>query len=304
MGHMVHIESPDLEITLTCTVYGGVDNAVDITWSGPAVHSQPALLEINGGNFTSSLTLTNVTMFFSGVYECTARYINNLCTSSISSDLRLDVIAPPSIVYQTQSPYIVDSGINVDLGFRFLAHPSFTDVNCSSPNGEINMSTPGIRFTRVNNNDMFQILLSITVFHVVNTHGGNYSCTANNLAGAITGTILLIVRPVVVPQQVFARNGDNVSLTCVVQSFPEPFFIWEKYVDSNDSDSIEDEFSSSFESGENTITASSLTFDPIQYGNAGVYRCVVSFNATLEASSNGSLLAGDYTASLFYYRRG
>ena len=289
MGHMVHIESPNLEIILTCTVYGGVGNAVDIVWNGSAVDSQPPVVEINDGNYTSNLILTNVTMFFSGVYNCTARYSNNLCTSSISSDLRLDVIAPPTVISQTQSPLIVNSGVNIGLQFRLLAHPSFTNVTCSSPNGEISSGTPGISFTRVNNNDVFQIILSITIFTVAHAQGGNYSCTANNLAGAITATILLIVRPVVVPQQVLARNGENISLTCVVQSFPEPFFTWEKYIDSNnDSDSIPDQFSSSIENE----TASSFVFEPIQYVNAGIYRCVVTFNASLQISSNGTLLAG------------
>lgn len=293
MGNMVHIEAPDLELTLTCTVYGGPGNAVSIVWSGPAVQSQPAIVEINDGNFTSNLSLTNATMFFSGVYECTARYNNSLCTTSISSDLRLDIIAPPSIISQTQSPYVVNSGVNVGLDFQFLAHPSFTDVNCSGPNGEIKVNSPGFSFNRANSDSNFQIILSTTVSNVNYIHGGNYLCTANNSAGTITATILLIVRPVVEPQQVLARNGDNVSLTCLVQSFPEPFYMWEKYVDSNDSDSLPDMFSSSFGNSENRETGPLLTFEPIQYGDAGLYRCVVTFNATLEVSSNGSLLAGN-----------
>ena len=287
MGHMVHIESPELEIVLTCTVYGGtgVGNAVDIVWSGPAVTSQPATMDLNDGNYTSNLTLTNVTMFFSGVYECTARYVNSLCTTSISSDLRLDVIAPPSVIFETQSPHIVSREANVRFMFRFLAHPSFTSVTCNSPTGE-NITS----FTRVNNNDAFEITLSITVSRVVHADGGNYSCTANNIAGSIIATTLLIVRPEVVPQQVLARNGDNISLNCSTQSIPEPSFRWEN-IYLNDSNSIPD---LSIGSGENTETDSSLTFEPIQYENAGVYRCVVLFiAASLEISSNGVLLAGD-----------
>ena len=296
MGHMVHIESPELEIVLTCTVYGGVGNAVDIVWSGPTVNSQPAIVEINDGNYTSNLILTNVTMFFSGVYECTARYVNSLCTTSISSDLRLDVIAPPSVIFVMQSPHIVSSGANVDFMFRFLAHPSFTNITCNSPTGNnITMSTPGISFARVNNNDAFEITLSITVFRVVHAQGGDYSCTANNLAGSITATTLLIVRPEVVPQQVLARNGDNISLTCLTQSIPEPSFIWEN-IDRNDGNSL------SIGSGENTETDSSLTFEPIQYENAGIYRCVIFFMAaSLEISSNGILLAGDVNIMVAFY---
>lgn len=293
MGHMVLIETPDLEITLTCTVYGGPGNAVNIVWSGPRVLSQPGIVEVNDGSFTSNLTLTNVTMFFSGVYECTARYNNSLCTSSISSNLRLDVIAPPSIIEHTQSPNIVNSGVNVGLSFRFLAHPSFTNVSCSGPNGVIMVNTPGFSFSRTNSDSNYQITLSTTVRNVNYIVGGNYLCTANNSAGIITATVLLIVRPVVEPQHVLARNGDNVSFMCFVQSFPEPFYIWEKNVDSTDGDSIPDMFSSSFGSGENRETGPLLTFEPVQYGNTGSYQCVVTFNATLEVSSNGVLLAGN-----------
>ena len=288
---MVHVESPELAITYTCTINGSAGNAVDIEWSGPAVQTQPMVVEISDGIFTSNLTLTNVTMFFSGVYQCTARYSNILCTSDISSNTRLDVIAPPEILAQTQSPYIVDRGRFISLLFNFVAHPSFTDVQCSGPSGE------EVIFFRIDNDAVFQIRIRIEISSVNFIHGGMYSCVANNIAGNISAMVLLIVRPIVEPQQVLALNGDNTTLMCLAQSIPEPLYIWEKFVDSNDSDSIPDEFTSALSlSGENPIiTDTFLNFEPIRHGDEGVYRCVITIiDGTQEVSSqsDGIILTG------------
>ena len=287
---MVHVESPELAITYTCTINGSAGNAVDIEWSGPAVQIQPTVVEISDGIFMSSLILTNVTMFDSGIYECTARYSNNLCTSNVSSNARLDVIAPPEVLDQTLSPYIVDRGRFISLFFDFVAHPSFTDTQCSDPTGE------EVNFVRLNNDDFFQIKISIDISSVNFIHGGTYTCAANNIAGDINATVLLIIRPVVEPHLVLTRNGDNITLTCLAQSIPEPSYIWEKFVDSNDSDSIPDEFTSAFRSGENPmITDPFLNFEPIQYGDEGVYRCVITIIDEVQevsSQSDGIILTG------------
>ena len=288
---MVHVESPELAVTYTCTVNGSAGNAVDIEWSGPAVQTQPTVVEISDGIFTSNLTLTNVTMFFSGVYQCTARYSNILCTSDISSNATLDVIAPPKIHSQTQSPSIVDRGRFIFLLFNFVAHPSFTDVQCGGPSGE------EVTFSRIDDDTVFQISIRIEISSVNFIDGGMYDCVVNNIAGNITATVLLIVRPIVEPQQVLALNGDSTTLMCLAQSIPEPLYIWERFLDGNDSDSIPDEFTSALSlSDENsTISDPFLNFEPIQYGDEGVYRCVITItDGTQEVSSqsDGILLTG------------
>lgn len=299
MDHLVYNQSPNLVISLTCSVNGGTgNNIMDIEWSGPAVEQQPATIQTDLGIFTSNLILTRATMFFSGVYQCTAGYDNSLCTANVSSNARLDVIARPSIVDQTQSPHIVDKGVNVSLLFDFSAHPSFTSTSCSGPDGDIKMNTSSITLTRVDNHTTFQVILVINISIVNYAHGGIYTCVANNSAGDIRAMVLLIVRPIVEPELTLARMGDNITLMCLAQSFPEPSYLWEmiSMTDSGGSGSVLD-VSNAFESGssENQIvTQPTLEFNPIEYGDNGNYRCVITFNGVWQVSSNEALLSGRY----------
>ena len=291
----MYIESPHLKIILTCSVNGGA-GSVDIVWSGPAVQFQPATIQTDHGIFTSNLILTRATMFVSGMYQCTAGYDNSLCIANVSSNVRLDVVAPPSIVDQTQSPHIVDKGVNLSLLFEFAAHPSFTNVHCSGPDGDIKMNTSSITLTRFDNDTTFQVRLLIDISIVNHVHGGMYTCAANNTAGDMSATVLLLVRPVVDPELNLAKMGDNVTLRCLAQSFPMPSYLWEaiSMTDSGGSGSILDVFNM-FQSGngENRIvTQPTLEFKSVEYGDNGNYRCVITFNRIWQVSSNEVLIAG------------
>lgn len=295
MGRMVFVETPNLEVSFTCTVNGGANSTIEIDWSGPVALPDPTTMEVTDGIFTSTLTLTNVTTAFSGVYHCTARYNNSMCTESITSNASLVVVGPPTLFNQTESPFRVDSGANINIRFEFSSPPSQTDVMCSGPDGVIEMNTAslGLSFGRMDNEATCQTVVDINITSVNYTHGGLYSCTANNSAGDITASTLLLVRPVVEPLEVLSKNGDNVTLMCLAQSFPEPSYVWEMLRDSNDTDTIPDVFGFVSGSGENMMaTHPFLDFEPVRYGDAGVYRCVVNINGTWIASSDGALLAG------------
>lgn len=286
------IESPDLEIVLTCAFNGGA-GIVNVAWSGPAVQLQPATVQIDTGTFISNLILTNATMFLSGFYQCTAGYDNSLCTSSVSSNVRLDVVATPSIAYQMQSPYVVERGENLSLLFVFATHPSFTDIQCSGPNGDINVNTSSTSLVRDDNFTAFQLKLVIHISVVNHTHGGIYSCCANNSAGDIHATVTVVVRPVAEPEITLARKGDSVILMCLAQSFPSPSYMWEiiSQNDSSGSGSLLDALEPG--SGENQmVTLPILEFNPVQYEDNGNYRCVITFNGIWQVSSNEISLAG------------
>ena len=311
MAEMVYIETPDLEVVLTCTVNGGANSTVEIEWSGPVALPEPELTEISDGIFTSNLTLTQVTSSLSGTYFCTASYGNSLCTANIKSNTNLTIAtAPPTVKNQTASPFIVDDGVNVHIFFEFSSLPAQTDVQCSGPNGVIDMNTQGVGFGRVDNDTGFQIRVEVNITSVSYTQGGVYSCMASNSAGNITATTLLLVRPVVEPQEVLAKNGDNVTLMCLVQSSPEPAYFWELLGDDgfssvgSRSDIIMMDFASG--SGGNMMGSDLfLNFEPVLYGDGGVYRCVVDFSGIGQVSSDGILLAGEteiikLAANLFY----
>ena len=302
MGQMVFVESPGLEVSFNCSVNGGAGNTVEIEWNGPATVVLPVSTtnEIRDGVFMSKLTLTNVTIDFTGVYFCTARYNNSLCTENITSNASLIVVGPPSIIDQADSTLKIDSGVNVNLFFEFSSLPSHTDVQCSGPDGVIGMdNTYGINLERVDSDSRFQIRVDINITSVNYTHGGIYSCIVNNSAGVVEATTLLLVRPVVDPPEVLAKNGDMVTFMCLAQSFPEPSYVWERFRDSNDSDSIPDVFGYVSGSGENMMaTHPFLDFEPVRYGDEGVYRCMVKINGTWMASSDGVLLAGTVSLKL------
>ena len=272
----MHCESPDLEVSFTCSILnGGVDSLLEIVWSGPVDLPETTVTESSDGVFTSNLTLTNVTAAFSGIYQCTGRYNDSLCTADVSSSASLAVIAPPVITDQTDSPSKVDNGKTVTLFYEFLSLPSHTDVNCIGPDSVI------FKEIRMDSNTQQSIHVDIKISSVNYTHIGEYLCTANNSAGNITATTLLLVRPVVEPQEVLAKNGKNVTLMCLVQSFPEPSYVWEMFRDTNDSDTISDEFGIVSGIGENIMaTHHFLAFKPVQYDNAGIYRCMVDINGT------------------------
>ena len=292
--NQTHLESPDLEVSFTCSINGGVGSSVETMWSGPVDLPEPTTTESSDGVFTSNLTLTNVTAAFTGTYQCTGRYNNSLCTANVSSNASLAVIAPPVITDYTISPFKVDNGETVTLYYEFSSLPSHTDVDCIGPDGAL------FEEIRMDNNTQQSIHVDLKISSVNHTHGGEYLCTANNSAGDITATTLLLVQPVVEPEEALAKNGDNLTLICLVQSFPEPSYVWEMLRDSSDSDSFPDEFRFVSGSGENMMaTHPHLNFEPVQYGDAGTYRCMVDING-IWLFSDEVLLAGEINTILEY----
>ncbi len=96
--------------------------------------------------------------------------------------------------------------------------------------------------------------------------GGNYTCLVINEAGVGREDTILYVRPVITqqPMDVNAENGTRVVLTCMADSFPEPEYQWETLNDTNFFNSIYWE------------TQSTLVFDPVDFDDAGIYRCIVT----------------------------
>ena len=113
----------------------------------------------------------------------------------------------------------------------------------------------------------------LTLTMVNGSTGGQYTCVVFNDAGYGNDTVTLYVSPRILtqPEDQFVQNGDNVTFTCIADSFPAPTYQWERL---NTSDSI-------FESlpGETNTT---LVFEPIEHEDFGRYKCVVTTPITDE----------------------
>ena len=125
-ANKLYILSPSLRVNFICSVDGSVNNSVEILWSGPVDLPDARVMEVSSGVFTSNLTLTNLTTDFSGIYKCTTRYNNSLCTTNSSSNASLVLLG---IHDQTESPLRVNCGDNnATIYFEFSGLPSLTDV--------------------------------------------------------------------------------------------------------------------------------------------------------------------------------
>jgi hypothetical protein len=262
------VESPGLEVSLTCSINGGIGSSVEIVWSGPVDLPEPTMTESSDGIFTSNLTLTNVTSTFTGIYQCTGRYNNSLCFTGVSSNASLVVIAPPIIIDQTT----LDS--NIDLA-------SLNDIvmlMCISSGG------PSNTYEWAKDEIVLDGETSDTLTLIIanGSSGGNYTCTVSNAAGSDSASTTLYVLPFIVApleEQILTVVGSFVRITCEAGGFPTPDISW---VQVNTDMTI------------TQVSNSSLLEFIVDFRNAGVYRCVavaeiggVLFNITNEMTLFG-----------------
>ena len=299
MDQVVYFDLPDLEINLTCTFNGGVGSDVIVEWIGPAgeeLSDNSTVTETEAGIFVSNLTLTNVTTDSSGDYLCTGRYNNSLCgdaniTGNANGNASLLVIPSymPSVTGQTESPFIVEVGRDVDLYFELSSSLPTTDIQCRGPRGYIlveDSTIDNISTRRVDDYDALRTRIEIIVTSVNYTHGGVYSCFANNTAVGINMEILLIVQPSVDVEHILAKNGDyNITIECLAQSSPKPLYIWKKL------DVINNTFIALTTYMENN---SFLVLEQIHYDDMGIYLCMVKFNDILAVATATFDVTGMY----------
>ena len=108
---------------------------------------------------------------------------------------------------------------------------------------------------------------NITITMINGSDGGEYICVAINEAGFDNATVTLYVLPEILqdPENVYVQDGDTVTLTCIADSFPFPYYQWEiMNVLSGEFEPIDEE------------TDTTLVFDYIDYDDYGTYRCEVT----------------------------
>ena len=162
-------------------------------------------------------------------------------------------------------------------------------------NGTLNITwrlpSGGIVYTDQYMENEWSITSSLSVTDITADDGGNYTCIVGNEVGEIEATAVLSVRLYISGEQVGLNttNGALENITCMIEGFPI-IYSWEKMDDvmdgsvSGNSDSNCGDSDSGSSSGDlmmpdqysEVSTGRVLEFDPVTFGDEGVYRCVAS----------------------------
>jgi hypothetical protein len=249
---------------------------VTITWSGPDSSLPSPVNSVENGAITSNLTINVTDGLHEGLlYNCSASYVNCPMVST-SDSATFSIILPPVIV---QAPMGGDFDINSSLSLTCAAM-NYGTVSITWTGPQSNLQG---MYTSVNNLAVTNEYASFLSNHSL---GGVYTCMVTNEAGSAMASTVVYVRPFVLPESVFANNGDDILLMCVSQTPPNSSIQWEK----ENTLGIFEAFS---ESGQ------TLMFRPITFGDEGVYRCVESVNGQSDKiSTSESLITSKHARSV------
>ena len=149
------------------------------------------------------------------------------------------------------------------------------------------MGGPGISFEWLLNGTFIGNDSVLNLETVDASYGGNYTCTVSNTAGTDSASTILYVAPYIVTpldEQILTANGSYVNINCESTGFPHPTVTW---VDTL---------------GLEVSSTSQLQFNPIMFGDEGLYRCIAStvINTTNFTAMDTTTLSGNYISSCNY----
>ena len=119
------------------------------------------------------------------------------------------------------------------------------------------------------------------------TDGGEYTCVVSNAAGSDSINTTVYIRPYFTtqPMSISTEAGQNETLTCEAEGFPEPTIQWFR---DNGAD---------FGMDVTGMNTSDLMFTPVQFGDEGDYYCTATSNGESTNSSTVTL-TGDLSLLL------
>ena len=131
----------------------------------------------------------------------------------------------------------------------------------------------GIVYTDQYMENEWSITSSLSVTDITADDGGNYTCIVGNEVGEIEATAVLSVSLYISGEQVGLNttNGASENITCMIEGFPI-IYSWEKIDDVMAGSSG----GSALNQYSEISTGRVLEFDPVTFGDKGVYRCVAS----------------------------
>ena len=164
-----------------------------------------------------------------------------------------------------------DAGTSLTLRCGAYSRDSSVFITWTGP-------VPNLRGMTVSFSNNITNTLTVKMLNV--THGGIYTCIANNEAGSSSLSAIIFVRPVVMPSVILASNGSKGTLTCQVQNFPISTLRWEKMNNNGFYEVLDSQ------------SAENITFAPIKFGTEGIYQCVVSPTGYSDYVSTTAVIVG------------
>ena len=106
---------------------------------------------------------------------------------------------------------------------------------------------------------------TLTLTSVNASDGGEYTCVVSNTAGNDSASSRVFIFPyfTIAPEDMESSSGDNVTLTCEAEAFPDPSYEWSK-IDGIIRENV------------TGIDSTSLSFGLVLFGDEGSYNCNVT----------------------------
>ena len=224
------------------------------------------------GEHSTVFMINSVSFSDFGMYRCVAsNVINGVEYNSTSSEALVTISPEGSVMIQPQ---------NMTFNYE-------DEVNliCSSEGGPNNMFTWLLNGSAITSGPNSYAVISTEFFSILTInritapdHGGLYECIAQNIAGNGSNTTYVFVSPrfLIHPVQTLAVSGMIINLTCEAESFPVPQYTWHKH----------EQDGSILDVGPDDYL---LQFNPIVFGDAGIYQCTATSNSITIYSNNATL---------------
>ena len=256
-------------LTLTCVAEGFLSPSIQ--WE--KMNRVTGIFEAISGETITVFMINSVAFSDFGMYRCVASNVINDVEYNATSLAALVTISPEGSVIIQPKNRTFDYGDEVNLTCTCEGGPN--NMFSWLLNGSI--ITSGTNSYTISSTE-FSSKLSISHISAPD-HGGLYQCIKENIAGNGSDTTYVFVSPRFLTHPVkttLSVRGMIKNLTCEAESFPVPQYMWRKL----------EEGGSTLDVGPDDYI---LPFNPIDFGDAGIYRCIAISNSITIYSNNATL---------------
>ena len=231
------------------------------------------MFEAISGEISTVFMINTVAFSDFGMYRCVASNVINGVEYNATSLAALVTISPRgSVIVQPQN-----------MTFKYEDEVNLTCTCQGGPNNMFSWLLNGSTITSGTNSytissTEFSSILTISRITAPD-HGGLYQCIAQNIAGNGSDTTYVFISPRFLTHPVettLSVRGMINNLTCEAESFPVPQYMWHKHEQDGRTLDVgpDDHF---------------LPFNPIVFGDAGIYQCIATSNSITIYSNNATL---------------